>query len=268
MSFLGFKSSIRQSASLDFRSVYSLLWVVCSFFVGTKVSVAQDDVSAITWADVTYFYYTSEKFGIGGDGGLRGLVSKPDWAMVYIRPAVVHRLSPFVELKGSVGFFETFQKTPANMFELRLCQEVKAQWPTLQRMYFRHRLRVEERFLFYADAEGSQDMDRQQQNYRARYYLGAKSNYFKVAEKAKYLYVHGGVEYFIPFNHSADERFSNAARVSAGFGQELKLGFNYELDFIWQASRNTLEGDFKTDEFILRFKLIFNHYKKVEPQKE
>ncbi|WP_417588314.1 DUF2490 domain-containing protein [Owenweeksia hongkongensis] len=236
------------------------------FLLLAKSSVAQDKISLITWADFNYTYNKSNKLGIGGDMGMRGIISKPNWGLVYVRPTLKYHFTPFIQVSGALGLFQTFQSDPSDMFEMRLAQEGKAEWPSFNNFYFIHRLRFEERFLFYNQADVVDNFDNQQQNFRFRYMLSVRSNYFKITNRAEYLYLIAGAEYFFPLGSNVDERFFNASRLSAGFGQELKLDWNYQVDLIWQRSRNTLEGNFTTDEFIIRLRVYFEQYKKEKDE--
>lgn len=236
--------------------------ILLALLAFSTLTFAQDKVSLITWTDFNYTYNKSEKLGIGGDAGIRGIISKPNWGLIYARPTIKYHFTPFIQVKGSVGLFQTFQTDPSDMFELRFAQEGEAEWPSFNNFYLIHRLRLEERFLFYSQSNASDDFDRQQENFRFRYMLSARSNYFKITNRAEYLYLIAGAEYFFPIGDNVDERFFNASRLSAGFGQELKLDWNYQVDLIWQRSRNTLEGNFTTDEFIVRLRVYFEQYKK------
>lgn len=242
---------------------HPLLLLAALLLLG-KSTFAQDRVSAITWGDFNYTYHLNEKLGLGGDVGMRGIITKPNWAMFYVRPAIKYRLTPFVHLAGTAGFFRTLQPTPSDMYEIRFGQEVKAEWPSFRNFYFIHRARMEERFLFYNPDDVPDGFESQQENFRFRYLLSARSNYFKLSKRAEYFYLAAAAEYFIPVSENVDERFFNASRLGVGFGQELKLNLDYQVDLIWQRSRNTLEGDFKTDEFILRLRVYFDQYKKDE----
>lgn len=245
------------------------IWYSLLLISGLSLSVfSQSKFSLITWTDFNYTYNHNEKFGLGGDAGLRGIITKPDWSMIYVRPSVKYHLTPFVQLGASLGFFETFQAEPSDMFEMRLAQEARAQWPSFNNFYFIHRARFEERFLFYNPKNTADDFTTEQQNFRFRYLLNARTNYFKLANRAEYFYLVAGAEYFIPVGENVDERFFNASRLSVGFGQELKLNWNYEVDVIWQRSRNTLEGDFSTDEVVIRLRVYFDKYKKDAENKD
>lgn len=238
-------------------------WFSLLFAAALSISgFSQSKFSLITWADFNYTYNQNEKFGIGGDVGSRGIITKPNWSMLYVRPTVKYHLNPFVQISGALGLFQTFQAEPSDMFEIRLAQEAKAEWPSFNNFSFIHRGRFEERFLFYNPDNVDIDFDTQQENFRFRYMLSARSTYFKLSQRAEYLYLTTGAEYFIPVGNNVNERFFNASRVQVGFGQELKLNWNYEVDFIWQRSSNTLEGDFNTDEFILRLRVYFEQYRK------
>jgi hypothetical protein len=74
----------------------------------------------------------------------------------------------------------------------------------------------------------------------------------------KTVYLRGDAEAFVPLGNETPARFSNRWRFRAGVGYRFSFSWRIEALGIWQMSRNTLQEDFGTAEYILILRL--NHY--------
>ena len=72
------------------------------------------------------------------------------------------------------------------------------------------------------------------------------------------VYLRGDAEVFFPLGEEAGETFANRWRFRAGAGYRFSFAWRVEALGIWQKSRNTLEDDFETTEFMLNLRL--RHY--------
>jgi len=232
---------------------YSILLI--SFFCIPLLGSSQEE-SFHTWSDFNYADFTSSKFAYGGDAGIRGAISSSEWTVFYIRPKVQYDLKSFLNLAFAASAFNTWNTNSPNSFEFRLAPEVTAQWPRINPGAFSHRGRYEARF-FWNDISNDEDLDipNQEHNSRFRYQLSFKTNYFNVMEKLDNFFIQVSSEFFLPFNETSSELFFNQNRFVLGIGQLLNDEWSYKVDFMWQRSKNTLEGDFSSDEFIVRLRV-------------
>ncbi len=217
-------------------------------------SFAQRDQDFVTWLDFNYSYVSSPKWTFGGDGGTRGIISSEEFTTIYLRPSASFKVNKDINLSATVAGFQTFRSSTFNLFELRLAQQVQATWPRLNRVFFTHRLRNEERFYFENQVEETPENDSSFEN-RLRYRLGAETNSFNLTSKIGNVKLLGGIEYFQTLQSRTDSRRFNDSRVSAGFGQLLTKGWSYSLMFIWQRSRDVSGGEFATDQFVVRLRI-------------
>jgi hypothetical protein len=72
------------------------------------------------------------------------------------------------------------------------------------------------------------------------------------------VYLRGDAEAFFPLGEEAGETFANRWRFRGGAGYRFSYSWRVEVLGIWQKSRNTLEDDFETTEFMLNLRL--RHY--------
>jgi hypothetical protein len=122
----------------------------------------------------------------------------------------------------------------------------------LQRFDFGVLLRLEWRNFFYSGGETDS-------SWRGRIRAEAKFplNHKSMGED-KTVYVRGDAEAFIPLGDESPETFANRWRFRLGGGYRITFTWRVEALGIWQQSRNTLEEDFKTTEFMLSLRL--RHY--------
>ena len=72
------------------------------------------------------------------------------------------------------------------------------------------------------------------------------------------VYLRGDAEVFVPLGDDAPETFGNRWRMRLGGGYRFSFPWRIEVLGIWQRSRNTLEDDFGTTQFMLDLRL--RHY--------
>lgn len=209
-----------------------------------------------TWSDFNYKDYTSSKFAIGGDAGIRGVVSSSEWTVLYIRPRIQYDLKTFVNVAFAASAFNTWNTNSPNSLECRLAPEITAQWPRISSGAFSHRGRYEARFFWNDIPDGNDSgIPDKEQNSRFRYQLSFKTEYFNISERLDNFFVQASTEFFLPFSESESELFFNQNRLVLSLGQLLNDDWSYKVDFMWQRSKNTLDGDFSSDQFILRLRL-------------
>lgn len=233
-----------------------LFTIALSALLGLSVSfpcVAQqqgDNVDFQTWSDITLSYFLSQKLSIGGDAGLRGVISARDWNLFYIRPSINYRFSGVFRVTGGIGTFNTFNKEFSNSYELRFFQDAHIAWPDIGWVDFYHRFRLEERFFFYQTLDSDFSA-------RARYLFRARTINFKLIGNKKGYYLKAMWEVFVPLGNSAAELFVNNQRWYAALGFQPSDRFRYELHYIWQKSREFEDDGFRSTENIFRIRVFY-----------
>ena len=225
-----------------------ILSVIISFTI--EAHAQNSEVDFQTWTDVTLTYFFSQKLSLGGDAGLRGIVSSKDWNQFYIRPTINYTVSPRVKISGGIGSFNTFNKTLSNTYEIRFFQDAHISWPDIGWVDFYHRFRFEERFFFYEKLENNG-------NVRGRYLFRARTIDFKLLSKKKSNYLKGMWEVFVPIGESAAELFVNNQRFYAAIGHRSSDRLRFELFYIWQKSREFSDDGFRTSENIFRLRFFY-----------
>lgn len=237
--------------------VCAALFLLFVFLGMAELSLGQENQKEerfLTWSDFNYSSTTSPNWTLGGDAGVRGLLTSDEFTTIYLRPMVAYKVNKDISLAAAIAGFQTFRAEGFDLFEFRLAQEIHATWPRLDRLYFTHRLRNEERFYFENQNEELPKDDSNFEN-RLRYRLGVETKDFHITSKIKNLKLLGGVEYFQTFQSRTDSERFNDSRVSVGYSQSLRKGRSYSLIFIWQRSRDVFDNDFSTDQFIMRLRV-------------
>jgi hypothetical protein len=216
----------------------------------------QDDNAFATWTDFNYLYSFNTSFGLGGDAGLRGVVSDPDWSAAYARPIFIYRNSDQLNFGFSVAVFQNFHRNAPDLLEFRPAQQVNLTWPDFPKWSLKSRLRFEERYLQYNSGESGTPAPGWK--FRMRYELKFRSVAFNLwFIKRVYLLASG--EYFFPLQDEVPEFFADQSRVLLGYGQELGQKGSYELHLIWQRTRHDFDDQFATAQYILRLRVFLRN---------
>jgi len=211
------------------------------------------------WSDSNYQHNFSTKFSFKGDAGFRGVLSASDWSIVYFRPGVQYQVNPEISVSAAVSGFNTWNKGLPNSFEFRYAPEAVAVWPSFDAGSFSHRARYEGRFFWYQNTGENPDSESSDQSSRFRYQASFKTDYFNITERLDNFFVQISTEFFLPFGEDATEIYFNQNRFIIALGQLLTKGWSYKVDFMWQRSKNTLEGDFNTNELVVRLRIYLKN---------
>lgn len=230
--------------------IFSLFIFFNLCFHFTTLKAQQDDVDFQTWTDLTLTYFYNQKLSIGGDVGLRGIVSSREWNQFYIRPTISYVAAPRLKIAGGIGSFNTINKVVSNTYEIRFFQDAHISWPEIVWVDFYHRFRFEERFFFYENLENDWTV-------RGRYLFRARTIDFKLFSKKKSFYLKAMWELFVPIGESATELFVNNQRYYAALGHRKSDRFRVELFYIWQKSREYSDDGFETSENIMRLRFFY-----------
>lgn len=205
--------------------------------------------------DLNYTYGFNTSIGLGADGGIRGALLEPEWTAVYVRPIFIYRNTDQLDFGFSFGAFQNFNTSTPDLLELRPAQQVNLEWPKLEKWSLKSRLRLEERYLVYADENLSPARD---WKIRARYELKFKTQPFDLWFIKKLVVLSSG-EYFLPVGREVPELFTDQSRLLLGFGQSLGERMSYEVHFFWLRTKSDFEKEFQTDQYVLRLRLYLRN---------
>lgn len=227
------------------------------FFSLVQGVLAQSETQFTTWSDINFTYGFNTSWGTGGDAGVRGVVTNPDWTSLYVRPIFIYRNTDQLNIGFSLGAFQNFYGSAPNLFEFRPAQQVNWTWPEFKSWSLKSRVRFEERYLVQDQAEGSGSPERRWE-FRGRYELKFKSEPFNIGNVIKRSYVLASGEYFFPFNE-ADQLFADQSRLLIGYGHKVGQRWSYELHFFWLRSKSTYQDNFDTDQYVLRLRVFLRN---------
>ena len=241
------------SVSGNFKLIYRLLFFITG--LAGKSHAQKETIDFQTWSDFTYTHKIKTVMNIGGDIGIRGIVSKNDWNQFYVRPKFQYYFNKTINVAGGIAFFYTSNDVILQTTELRIFEEVTLAWPSFEYVKFFNRIRLEQRFFtydeeFHIGTELPNDFES-----RARYQLSFETLDIHLGSKNKPIYFLAGWEIFTALNDAAIETLINNQRFLGGIGQRLSPRFKYEIQYILQSSRIISDAGLKTTEHILRLRI-------------
>lgn len=208
------------------------------------------------WLDYNPSYIINEKVDLYGDIGVR-TVFPNEWYRLIVGPSVRYRRPKFIskelyykeELHFGIRFFYTANKSFSNRLEIRPFQGYKLNWPDRPRIVLQHYMRLEERF----DIETSNWVNTfgLRLRYEARMILKFKGDWISFNDG---LYLPVGMELF--WNLKGAEQFNDLVRISPGIGYEFSPELKAEFDFSYHYTRDTVEDDFDTNDFVFRVRVF------------
>lgn len=235
-----------------------------SFCIGllllSPILKAQDDTDFQLWMNYALTIPINSNLSYGGDAGLRGLISNDEWNQFLIRPTITYRWNQTFSVAGAVAWFSTYNVDDFNVNEFRIHQDFNVSWPDISILEFFWRVRLEQRWFFYADPDLENDF-----KVRGRLLGGFETADIRFGEGKRPIYFQAILEGFQTFgDEEAVEFFVNSTRIHAAFGHRISDAFRYELHYIWQKSRLGDEDGLRTTENIFRIRVFHRLEKKSE----
>ena len=237
----------------------AIIFIICLFLF--QNSFAQDSVSTgfITeqlWIDYNYKYLLKDNYTLYGDVGYR-VVTPYIWNRFFIRPSINYQIPKrfksklfySTDLHAGIGIFFTDNKSESNRFEIRPFQGYSLTWPNRPLIKIIHYVRLEERF----DMR-TQNWDNTfglRLRYQASLILLFSGRYIKIN---KGLYLPASIELF--WNLIGVNQFNDAVRIVPGVGYRFSDFWKAEMNFGYHYTRNTIEEDFATNDFVLRIRIF------------
>jgi hypothetical protein len=129
-----------------------------------------------TWTDVATIYFFDPNFRYDGDYGLRGVLTDPDWTLLYVRPSVRYSEWTWMQLHGEAVLFYNFFKDGYDLPEIRPWVGIRFIWPRLGGFIFGHYFRLEDRAFYFKSEQ------KWETSFRGRYQLQISNNNFSIGE--------------------------------------------------------------------------------------
>ena len=234
-----------------FPIIILLLLFILNWEANAQEETTIEDSYVELWADLTLTKNFKPKWSYGGDLGYRTTLGNQLYRLLYIRPHIEYQLRPHLSILAGIGSFNTLGSEISNTYEIRFFQDLNISWPELKWASFFHRIRVEQRFFMYQSDELANDF-----NIRGRYQIGFRTNQFSIFGGEKDYRASVSFEPFFPLGKEVVEIFANSTRFTVGLAYLVSEQFRIELDVIAQRSKVFADENFKSAEYIVRFRLI------------
>ena len=237
--------------------LYSVIVLSTTMCFSYNTYGQSEEIDFQTWTDFTFTYNIKNKTNIGADTGIRGLISRNDWNQFYVRPAVHYYFNRTISIGGGIGLFYTSSDALENTTELRFFEESTLAWPSFNIIKFYNRVRFEQRSFTYQQDELFGTPLPNDFEARGRYQISFETLDIHLANKNMPIYFLGAFEAFYSFNDPAIEQSVNNQRILGGLGQRLSPRLKYEIQYIFQRSRQFSDEGLKTTEHAFRLRIFF-----------
>ncbi len=211
---------------------------------------AQDN-NIQTWVDYTTNNWINKDWLYYGDYGIRGALSVDEWTQYVVNPAFLLRRDDKLTYHGGMNLFFTTNKSVSNTFEARPWQGVRYIWPRLDKLYFDHYFRLEERFVWQTEVSGFDF------SLRGRYRLRLRTLDFLLPLIPTKFTSFVSVEIFMDLTDQIVENYIGRNRFTLGIGNHVMKDLLIELHYLLQKSRKDELSEFESVDHI--FRLRFKH---------
>lgn len=234
--------------------LFSCFFIIC-ILVAQYALGQEDQVDQQLWADYTLRYDLNEKIerkvhSIGGDAGIRGIISNQDWNQFYIRPNFTYRLPRIANFGVAAAWFGTFNEDTTNVNEIRFHQDFNARFPESEYITLFYRIRFEQRFFYYSTGARNNV-------FRLRFLIGLESPDIRLGAGRRPFYFQIFYEIFQDgLNTTSQEVYVNQARPTFIFAHRLSPSWRYEVNIVPQRSRLYEDDGLLQTQMIFRFRVF------------
>ena len=208
------------------------------------------------WANFMVFKTYENSFRYLAEFGPRVLLSEANgWSQLELSQNVQYNVFWNVDAIGGLLLNYTVQSDTTDLFnsyEVRPWLGFRIHFNPNSKLMVSFFSRIEFRNLFYSNTKTDQHSTRLRNRLEATYSINRPNFYH---DKLWYLTLDG--EYYYPITANPDERFANAARIRLGVGYRHNFNWRYVVVFMEQFSRNTINEEFKSSNFIVDLRVHF-----------
>jgi hypothetical protein len=189
-----------------------------------------------------------------GEFGPRTLVNeKSGWYQLELGQSVQYNVLWKIDIIGGLLASYTVQSDTTDLFdsyELRPWLGARIDFNPESKLSIGLLTRYEQRFLYYNNQDTTQKSGRIRNRLEFTYSINHPNMFHD-----KLWYLTFDAEWFIPTNASFEERFANATRLRFGIGYRQNYHWRYAIVFMEQFSRNTIDEDFRSSNFIVNLRI-------------
>jgi hypothetical protein len=249
------------------------VWLLATAVTLLLAASAEAQPNGQLWGDVTLSWPQSQRLKYQMIIEPKFLVivpqEKPDWVTLDLTPTVDYAAAKWMDAVGEFLLAPTVQTNEVNSVELttragirvhllsravptRVRDRERTELPPSRRLVIRDLARVEQRNIFYSDAQSASSSWRLRNRLEFEFPLNRAN---MALDGARYLLADW--EWFIPLSgNEPPERFASKQRIRAGFGFRRDVKWRYEALYIWGRSLDTTTNSFTTSDNIISLKVM------------
>jgi hypothetical protein len=202
-----------------------------------------------TWTDVATIHFFTPNFRYDGDYGLRGVITDPDWTLLYLRPSARYSEWNWMSIHGGMALFYNFLRDLPDLPELRPWVGIRFVWPRIGGFAFSHYFRVEYRAFYYKEQKNWDS------NYRGRYQFQIANSNFSIGD-LKGLVAIASIELFEDMTTLIDKKFGDRYRFNFGFGKRVIPDLRIDINYVFH--KINIGGQLESDDHIIRTRFFYN----------
>jgi hypothetical protein len=230
--------------------------------------VAQDDSENILtkqiWLDYNIAYPISESLDFYFSTGYKTIFPGA-WHKIFINPEVSYKVPKLMlkkwkyneRLYFGIDIYYAFFQESTNVFEFTPYQGYSLTWPNRQRLAINHNFQLRERFQWETH-NWSSDFGLQM-SYEAKVTFRFQGDLWKYG---KGFYIPVSLKFW--WNLVEASFHNDVARLTPGIGYQISPAWRAAFLLGYTYTKNTVGGDFNTNNLIFRFRVYHTLSKKIE----
>jgi len=239
------------------------------FFVFIAIVNAQEEVSQQIWGNIILGYPQSRNLYFELDFEPKTQLSgEQQWRNIDITPLIEYYPNSWIDITAETVIGNTKQSNNLNTFEVsprigirfHLIQNFWFYAKTVERIPLKRLglstlIRYEYRSLWYFQEQQSEHQGRLRFRLESKFAINQNS-----LDKDKTFYIFADMEAYANIGKGITEAFSSKLRLRIGPAYRVSYSQRFELLFIYDLARNTIEEEASKDAFIVdfRYKLFFS----------
>jgi len=177
------------------------------------------------------------------------LTNRDQWRSFNISPSLEYQYFTSLDIIFSAPVSYTFQTETYNTFGADPSVGARFHITQNKRVNTNVTYKLEQRFLKNIDDNSWESSNRSRLKGEIRVAINGPNLYHD-----KLWYAIADYEEFFVTDKQVDERYANRRRGRLGAGYRLSYRDRFELLYTWQSSRNEIEGDFISNDYVIQFR--------------